>query len=51
MGEPDNEILVLTRIDKTKDYNPDNSKWMRSSESSKLAANYGEQIRKQRLQD
>ena len=51
MGEPDNEELVLTRVDKAKDFNPDNCKWMRSSESSKLAANYGEQIRKQKHQD
>jgi len=48
MGEPDNEKLVLTRIDKTKDFNPENCKWMSRSDSSKLAAKYGEQIRKQK---
>ena len=48
MGEPDNEKLVLTRIDKAKDFNPENCKWMSRSDSCKLAAKYGEQIRKQK---
>ncbi len=48
MGEPDNEKLVLTRIDKTKDFNPENCKWMIKSDANKLAAKYGEQIRKQK---
>ena len=48
MGEPNNEKLVLTRIDKTKDFNPENCKWMSASDANKLAAKYGEQIRKQK---
>ena len=49
MGEPDNEKLVLTRIDKTKDFNPENCKWMIKSDANKLAAKYGEQKRKQKI--
>ena len=49
MGEPDNEKLVLTRIDKTKDFNPENCKWMSASDANKLAAEYGEQIRNQKI--
>ncbi len=48
MGEPDNEKLVLTRIDKTKDFYPENCKWMSRSDANKLAAKYGEQKRKQK---
>ena len=49
MGEPDNVKLVLTRIDKTKDFNPENCKWMSASDANKLAAEYGEQIRNQKI--
>ena len=39
MGEPNNEKLVLTRIDKTKDFNPENCKWMSRSGANKLQQN------------
>ena len=47
MGEPDNKKLVFARLDKKKDFTPDNCEWMSRSKAAKLAANYGEQKRKQ----
>ena len=51
MGEPKDDSFIFVRLDKTKDFTPENCQWMSKSEGNKLAANYGEQLRKQRLQD
>ena len=51
MGEPKDDSFIFVRLDKTKDFTPENCQWMSKSEGNKLAANYGEQIRKQRHQN
>ena len=47
MGEPQDDSFIFVRLDKTKDFTPENCQWMSKSEGNKLAANYGEQKRKQ----
>ena len=51
MGEPKDDSFIFVRLDKTKDFTPENCQWMSKAEGNKLAANYGEQIRKQKHQD
>ena len=43
VGEPPNKYYVFARIDKNKDYEPDNCKWMKQSVAAKLAAIYQRQ--------
>ena len=49
MGEPKDDSFIFVRLDKTKDFTPENCKWMNKSEGNKLSAKYGEEKRKQKL--
>ena len=51
MGEPKDDSFIFVRLDKKKDFTPENCQWMSKTEGNKLAANYGEQIRKQKHKD
>jgi len=51
MGEPKDDSFIFVRLDKTKDFTPENCQWMSKSEGNKLAAKYGELIRKQKHQE
>ena len=49
MGEPQDDSLIFARLDKRKDFTPENCQWMNRSKANKLSAKYGEEKRKQKL--
>ena len=47
VGEPEDSSFVFARIDKSKDFTPDNCSWMNKSEANRMNANWQKNKKKE----